>query len=333
VACATKRHCCAWNITLTDNNANATQAVAPAQTWLNKLSQRPWWADLLLLSAVWGSSFMFTKIAAQDIGAMPTAFGRVAVAALFLVPLLLWKRETASLAQHWKKAFLIGIFNSGIPFAAYAYALLTISTSTGAIVNASTALFGAVIAWLWLKDKPSLSRTIGLVLGFTGVCLLALQNARSAPTGDLTSQLVGMLVCLLAPLCYGLSASYTKLHFSGVPALVSATGSQLGAALFLAPFALWLWPDHAMQWGTIASLLVIGVVCTGMAYILFFRIIELAGASKALTVTYAVPVFAVFYGVTFLGETITMPMVLCAGVILVGISLSTGLLRLPGTKA
>ena len=198
VACATKRHCCAWNITLPDNNA-PTQAVAPAQTWLNKLSQRPWWADLLLLSAVWGSSFMFTKIAAQDIGAMPTAFGRVAVAALFLVPLLLWKRETASLAQHWKKAFLIGIFNSGIPFAAYAYALLTISTSTGAIANASTALFGAVIAWLWLKDKPSLSRTIGLVLGFTGVCLLALQNARSAPTGDLASQLLGMLwlVCQL----------------------------------------------------------------------------------------------------------------------------------------
>lgn len=315
---------------MTEDNAAAPST--PAATWLDTLNQRPWWVDLLLLSAVWGSSFMFTKIAAQDIGALPTAFSRVAVATLFLLPLLLWKRQTKAMGQHWKKAFLVGIFNSGIPFAAYAYALLTISTSTGAIVNASTALFGAAIAWLWLKDKPSLSRTVGLVLGFTGVSLLALQNAQSAPPGDLTGQLVGMLVCLLAPLCYGLSASYTKQYFSGVPALVSATGSQVGATLFLAPFAMYFWPDHGMNPGTIVSLLIIGVVCTGMAYILFFRIIELAGASKALTVTYAVPVFAVFYGVTFLGESLTIPMLLCAAVILVGISLSSGLLRLPGSK-
>jgi drug/metabolite transporter (DMT)-like permease len=318
---------------LTNDTTTASEAGTSANhaSWLQRLQRRPWWVDLLALSAVWGSSFMFTKIAAQDIGAFPTAFSRVAVATLFLLPLLLLKRQQQALATHWKKAMLVGVFNSGVPFAAYAYALLTISTSTGAIVNASTALFGAVIAWLWLKDKPSLSRTVGLVLGFTGVSLLALQNARSAPAGDLAAQLIGMLVCLLAPLCYGLSASYTKRYFSGVPALVSATGSQIGATLFLAPLAVLTWPDHPMHWGTVVSLLIIGIVCTGMAYILFFRIIELAGASKALTVTYAVPVFAVFYGVTFLGEVLTLPMVLCALVILVGISLSSGLVRLPGT--
>ena len=301
-------------------------------TWKEKFKQRPWWIDFILLSAIWGSSFMFTKIAAQDIGAISTAFCRVAIGALFLLPLLVLKRQTALLKQHWKKAFILGIFYAGIPFTAYSIALLTISTSTAAIVNATTALFGALIAWLWLKERPGLSRSIGLVLGFTGVSLLALQNAHAAPTDALAAQLIGMLVCLLAPLCYGLSASYTKLYFSNIPALVSSTGSQIGATLFLAPFAILFWPDHSMNLSTIGSLLALGIVCTGLAFIMFFRIIALAGPSKALTVTFAVPVFAAFYGVTFLNETITLVMMLCAVVILVGISLSTGLVRLPGKR-
>ena len=301
-------------------------------TWKEKFKQRPWWIDFILLSAIWGSSFMFTKIAAQDIGAISTAFCRVAIGALFLLPLLVLKRQTALLKQHWKKAFILGIFYAGIPFTAYSVALLTISTSTAAIVNATTALFGALIAWLWLKERPGLSRSIGLVLGFTGVSLLALQNAHAAPTDALAAQLIGMLVCLLAPLCYGLSASYTKLYFSNIPALVSSTGSQIGATLFLAPFAILFWPDHSMNLSTIGSLLALGIVCTGLAFVMFFRIIALAGPSKALTVTFAVPVFAAFYGVTFLNETITLVMMLCAVVILVGISLSTGLVRLPGKR-
>lgn len=301
-------------------------------TWQEKFNQRPWWVDFILLSAIWGSSFMFTKIAAQDIGAIPTAFCRVAVGALFLLPLLVLRHQTALLKQHWKKAFILGIFYAGIPFTAYSFALMTISTSTAAIVNATTALFGALIAWLWLKEKPGLSRSVGLVLGFTGVSLLALQNAHAAPAEALAAQLIGMLVCLLAPLCYGLSASYTKLYFSNIPALVSSTGSQIGATLFLAPFAMLFWPDHGMQLSTIGSLLALGIVCTGLAFIMFFRIIALAGPSKALTVTFAVPVFAAFYGLTFLNETITFTMMLCAVVILVGISLSTGLVRLPGKR-
>jgi drug/metabolite transporter (DMT)-like permease len=301
-------------------------------TWFEKFNQRPWWVDFILLSAIWGSSFMFTKIAAQDIGAIPMAFCRVAIGAMFLLPVLFLKRQSGVLIQHWKKALVVGIFNSGIPFAAYGFALLTISTSTSSIVNASTPLFGALIAWLWLKDKPSLIRSIGLVLGFTGVSLLAIQNAHAAPPGDVAGQLLGMLICLVAPLCYGLSASFTKLYFTNIPALVTSTGSQIGATFFLAPFAIYYWPDHDMQLSTIGSLLALGIVGTGMAFILFFRILALAGPSKALTVTYAVPVFAGFYGVTFLNEIITLPMLLCAAVILVGISLSNGLVRLPAKR-
>ena len=205
--------------------------------------------------------------------------------------------------------------------------MLTVPSSTGAIVNAATPLFGAVIAWVWLKEHLTMNQVIGLAIGFIGVSFLALQNASDAPIGEQQTYLIGMLVCIAAPIFYGISASYTRLYFSGVPPIVSATGSQLGATLFLAPFAWAYWPDHGLQPGTLGALLVLGIFCTGLAYILFFRVIALVGATKALSVTFAVPVFAAFYGVTFLSEAITLTMALCAVVILLGISLSTGVLK------
>ncbi|MDA8601162.1 DMT family transporter, partial [Burkholderiaceae bacterium] len=180
---------------------------------------------------------------------------------------------------------------------------------------------------VWLKDKLTLSQMVGLVIGFVGVTLLALQNASEAPAAELGSYIIGIAVCIAAPIFYGISASFTKRYCKDVPPTVSATGSQLGATLFLAPLAWLYWPEQGIQSGTIASLVILGVFCTGFAYILFFRMIAMVGATKALSVTFAVPVFAAFYGVTFLGEHITPYMVACAAVILAGISLSTGLLR------
>ncbi len=282
---------------------------------------------MLVLSTMWGSSFMFTKVITQDIGPMPAAFGRVAVAFACLLPLLALRGELPTLRAHWRRIMLLGILNSGIPFAAYSIAMLTVPSSTGAIINAATPLFGAVIAWVWLKDKLTVSQMVGLVIGFVGVTLLALQNASEAPAAELGSYIIGIAVCIAAPIFYGISASFTKRYCKDVPPTVSATGSQLGATLFLAPLAWLHWPEQGIQTGTIASLVILGVFCTGFAYILFFRMIAMVGATKALSVTFAVPVFAAFYGVTFLGEHITPYMVACAAVILAGISLSTGLLR------
>jgi drug/metabolite transporter (DMT)-like permease len=299
-----------------------------ARHWMAQFKARPWWVDMLFLSAMWGSSFMFTKVVAKDIGPMAAAFGRVFIAFSMLLPLLAWRGHLPVLKQHWRRVLILGVTNSGIPFAAYCIAMLTVPSSTGAIVNAATPLFGALIAWIWLKEHLTLNQMIGLAVGFVGVSFLALQNATEAPVAERQAYLVGILVCIAAPIFYGISASYTKLYFSGVPPIVSATGSQLGATLFLAPFAWAYWPDHGLQPGTLAALLILGVFCTGLAYILFFRVIALVGASKALSVTFAVPVFAAFYGVTFLDEAITLTMFVCALVILLGISLSTGVFKL-----
>jgi drug/metabolite transporter (DMT)-like permease len=294
---------------------------------------KKWAVDFALLAAIWGASFLFMRMGAVEFGAMPTAFVRVAIAAAFLLPLLLLRGLGPQLRQHWKPVFLIGVLNSGIPFACFSFALLSITTGMSAILNATVPLFGALIAWAWLKDRPGASRVLGLAIGFAGVAMLAWDKASFKPDASGVATGWAVLACLLATLCYGLAANATKRYLGGLPALVTATGSQLGATLGLALPALWLWPAQmpgAKAWLALAA---VGVLCTGIAYILYFRLIEQAGPARALAVTFVVPVFAVFYGVLFLGEPVTGWMLLCGAVIVCGTALSTGLLKLPSRKA
>ena len=129
-------------------------------------------------------------------------------------------------------------------------------------------------------------------------------------------------------MCYGVAASATKRYMAGLPSLVSATGSQMGASLVLTPLMLWYWPAQQVSLRTWLAVIVLGVLCTGLAYILYFRLIERAGPAKALSVTFAIPVFAVAYGVLLLGEALTPWMVGCGLVIIAGTTLSTGLVSL-----
>ncbi|WP_332775940.1 DMT family transporter [Polaromonas sp.] len=293
---------------------------------------KSWLSDFLLLAAIWGSSFLFMRLGAVEFGALPTAAVRVAIAALFLFPIVLLRGLLPELKKHWKKIFLIGVLNSGIPFACFSFALLSITTGLSAILNATVPMFGALIAWLWLKDRPNASRVLGLIVGFAGVAMLAWDKATFKPDASGVAPGWAVLACLLACLCYGISASYTKRYLTGMPPLVTAAGSQMGATLGLALPALWLWPARMPSPTAWLALLAVGVLCTGLAYILFFRLIENAGPQRALTVTFVVPVFAVLYGVVLLGEAVTSWMVVCALVIVCGTALSTGLLKLGRIK-
>ncbi len=292
------------------------------------LPTKPWLTEFVLLAAIWGASFMFMRVGAQEFGAIPTAGLRVGIAALFLLPMMLAKGLGPQLARHWKQTFLVGLVNSAIPFACFSYALLSISTGLSAILNATVPLFGAVVAWLWLKDRPNNSRMLGLAIGFIGVAMLAWSKASFKPDASGLATGWAVLAVLLACLCYGVAASYTKRYLSGLPALVTATGSQLGASLGLALPTLWLWPTQAPSTLAWLALLAVGVFCTGVAYILYFRLIENVGPARALAVTFAIPVFAVLYGTVLLGETITAWMVLCAIIIVCGTALSANVLRL-----
>jgi drug/metabolite transporter (DMT)-like permease len=287
-----------------------------------------WIVDFGLLAAIWGSSFMFMRIGARELGAFPTAGLRVGIAALFLLPILIFKGQGAALRKHWKVTFALGIVNSGIPFVCFTYALLYISTGLSSILNATVPLFGAVVAWLWLKDRPNGSRIMGLLIGFLGVALLAWNKSSFTPNAHGVATGWAVLACLIACLCYGLAASATKRYLTGVSSLVSSTGSQVGAALLLAPLTVWFWPDHSVSASAWLAVVVLGVLCTGIAYIIYFRLIERAGPARALSVTFAIPAFAVLYGVVLLDEVVTPWMLGCGVVIVLGTTLSTGLVSL-----
>jgi drug/metabolite transporter (DMT)-like permease len=286
--------------------------------------------EFIVLAAIWGASFLFMRIGAVEFGPMLTAFLRVLLAALFLLPLLAWRKQLAALRQHAKPALVVGLINSGIPFALFSYAVLHISTGLTSILNATVPLWGALVAWVWLGDRPNTSRLLGLAIGFAGVAMLSWEKASFKPGGSG----LAVLACLLATLCYGIAASYTRKFLSSTPPLATATGSQIGAALGLALPALLWWPAtsnaHAapslQAWLAIIALAVLG---TGVAYVLYFRLIERAGAARTLTVTFLIPVFAVSYGIIFLGEKLTGWMLGCGAVIVLGTALASGVLKLP----
>lgn len=290
--------------------------------------QKPWFLEFILLAAIWGASFLFTRLGAAEFGALPATGMRVSIAAAFLLPMLLARGQWHTLARHWKKVFFLGMLNSGIPFACYAFALMSITTGLSSLINATVPLFGALVAWFWLKDRPHGLKILGLLIGFVGVAMLAWGKATFKPNASGLSSGWAVVACLVACLCYGLAASYTRRYLGGVSSLVVATGSQLGATLGLALPTWWFWPTTPPSATAWLALGVVGIVCTGIAYVLYFRLIEKSGASTALTVTFLIPVFAILYGALFLSEAVTPWMLLCGAIILCGTALSVDLLKL-----
>jgi len=241
---------------------------------------------------------------------------------------MLWQGHWALFKSNWKLILAFGVFNSALPFALFAYAVMHISTGLSAILNASVPLFAAVVAWIWLGDRLNAWRIAGLFIGFLGVTLLAGDqtsfHSEANPDASAWGQYTAIAACLLATLCYAISGSFTKKYMPNLPPLVSATGSQLGASLALALPALWFMPEALPSTQAWVSLIILGVVCTGIAYILYFRLVNRAGPAKALTVTFLIPVFALIYGVAFLNETVTLSMVFLGMVVVLGTAMSSG---------
>lgn len=284
--------------------------------------------DFVVLGAIWGSSFLFMRFAVVEFGPLPTAAMRVGIGAAFLVPLMLWKGHARAFRENWLAVCLVGIVNSAIPFALFSFALLAITTGLSAILNATVPLFGALVAWAWLKDRPTGSRVLGLGIGFLGVALLAWDGASFKPNASGIAPAWAVLACLGATVCYAVAASATRRFLKGLPPLVTATGSQVGSAAALLLPALWAWPAELPGSRAWLAVAVLGLLCTGIAYVLYFRLIEQAGPARTLAVTFLVPVFAIVYGLLFLGEKVTPWMLACGAIVVCGTALSTGLLKL-----
>ena len=279
--------------------------------------------ELVSLAMLWGGSFLFMRMGAAEFGPVALSALRLIGASLLLMPLLLWHGQWPALRRHWRPILLVGVTNSALPFVCFAYAAVSLNAGLMAIFNAATPLFAAVIAWWWLKDRLTPLRVVGLVIGFIGVAGLGWEKASFKPGGSGWA----VLACVLASLLYGFSANYTKRRLTGLPPLAVAAGSQLGASLFLLLPALWLWPTRAPSGQAWLMAALLAFACTGLAYVMFFRLIANVGPSNAVTVTFLVPLFAVLWGKVFLGEVLTPAMGIGCLVILLGTGLTTGVLR------
>jgi len=279
--------------------------------------------DFILLAALWGASFLFMRIAAPAFGPLAIADVRTAIAALVLLLLLVWRGGVAELAPNALRFLLLGAFNSAIPFTLFAYAALSISAGLASILNATVPLFAALVAWIWLRDRLSSLQWAGLAIGFGGVLWLSADQASFKPGGEGWAIAAG----LIASVSYGISGNLAKRHFAHIRPLAVATGSQIAAAVLLLPLTLFYLPPAmpgALDW---LALIALGVLCTGIAYALYFRLIARIGPTKTMAVTFLIPAFAIVWGVIFLDESVTLVMLGGCAVILLGTALSTQIIR------
>jgi drug/metabolite transporter (DMT)-like permease len=277
---------------------------------------------LLALAALWGSSFLFIKVAVDELGPVALACGRVLLAAAALVVLT---RARVRLGPKW---FVLGAVNASLPFVLIGFAEVRVGASLAAILNASTPLFSAIVA----GDPLTRRRVAGLLLGIAGVALVV----GLAPV-DLSGRfLVGAAASLGAALCYAVGTSYVRRSFGGLPPATLALGQQLGAGAVLLPFVALVPPD-APDAGDLAALAALAVPCTAIAYLLYFRLVAQVGPTSTLTVTMLVPVFGVLWAAIFLGEhvgagTIAGGLIVLASVRLVTTARGTAPGTAPGPR-
>ena len=262
---------------------------------------------LIALSAIWGASFLFMRIIAPVLGALPTAFFRVLFSSLGLIVILLAWRVRWDFKGKLRATMLLGMINSGIPFAMYSVAARVLPAGYSAILNATTPLMGVLIGALFFSDRLTTTKLIGVILGLAGVAVLT----QTGPAAMTPAMLLGAGACLIATACYGLAGFLTRRWITdqgGLDSKLVAMGSQLGAAALLLPFfALTLGSATPANWGSPgvwAAMAGLGFICTAFAYILYFRLIADIGPVKSLTVTFLIPPFGVLWGAIFLGEQI-----------------------------
>ena len=290
-------------------------------------------AELLLLAALWGASFLFMRLGAAEFGPVALSALRVGGATLVLLPLLAWYGQSAALRSHWRAIAVVGVVNSALPFVLFGVAALAINAGLSSIFNATAPLWGALIAWAWLGDRMARMRVAGLAIGFAGVLWLAWDKASFKPGEHGVSAAVAIVACLAATLCYGFAANYAKRQLANVPPLAVATGSQLAATLALVLPAWVLWPAATPSVTAWSSVVGLALLCTALAYLLYFRLIAKLGAARAISVTFLLPLFGVLWGALFLGEAVTPAMGIGCAVILLGTAMTTGVLRRPVRQA
>jgi len=271
-------------------------------------------AMLLILAAIWGASFLFMRIAGPVFGPLPLVLTRVAVATLALVPILVIRCGWGDVWRCRWPLFVVGAFNSALPFCLIAYAALSLTAGFGALLNAVTPLMVALVGWLIFGRRPERRHWIGFAMAFVGVVVLSWGRMSFKPGGSGWA----IVAALGATVSYGMGTNYSRRHLMGLPPVSASAGSLAGATLGMLPFGGWHWPGSTPTSGEWAAALGLGLLCTGVAYILFFRLIASVGPNQAASVTFLVPLFAMLWGALFLGEKVTSRMLFASVIILAG---------------
>lgn len=271
--------------------------------------------ELIVLGAIWGGSFLFMRIAVPEFGAAPLVEVRLALGAVILSPFL-WRERARFTRARWIRLAGIAAINSAIPFLLFAWAAHRAPAGIGAITNSMAVCFAALFGYLLYREPIGWRRALGLAFGFLGVVVLA--SGHTSGGGVWLATTAGTIAACL----YGLGANLIRRHGAGIPSGALAAATLLCSALLLAPMSVLTWPSHTVSAVAWLSALLLGGLCTGAAFVMYYRLIARIGAMRAAAVTYLVPLFGVLWAWLVLGEAPTATMGVAAALILGGVALS-----------
>jgi drug/metabolite transporter (DMT)-like permease len=288
--------------------ATAGDLPSASTAWLTSI-------EFLLLAAIWGASFLFMRVAAGHFGAFALVEVRLSLGALVLLPLL-WRARTQFTLGLWFKLAGIAAINSASPFLLFAWAAQHAPAGVGAIANATAVMFAALTALVFFGEPISRKRTFGLLLGFLGVVVLA--SGKMGGIRVWPAALAGTGAAFL----YGCGANLIRRQLVGLPAGAVAAATLTCAAALVLPLAVLTWPSTAIPPTSWLSAVLLGVLCTGIAFVIYYRLIHRIGAPQAATVTYLVPLFGVLWAWLMLDEPLTPTMAVAGVLILGGVALN-----------
>ncbi|MEM8788407.1 MAG: DMT family transporter [Pseudomonadota bacterium] len=285
------------------------------------------WALLLLLSLLWGGSFFFVEVAIGALPPLTVAGARVGLAAAILLAVLrLTGRALPRRPGLWAAFLVMGLMNNVVPFSLIAWGQVQIASALAAVLNATTPLFGVLVAHLaTANDRLTRRRAAGTAIGFAGAAVML---GGELTLSDLGGNGAAQLACLGASLSYACAGVFARRFAAAeVPPMVTATGQVCASTLLLCPAIVLIdrpWALPVPGWEVWASLVGVAALSTAMAYILYFRILALAGASNLLLVTFLIPISAIALGVGFLDERLSTPQLFGMALIFAGLAVIDG---------
>ena len=274
---------------------------------------------LVLLGAIWGASFLFIRITAPVFGPLFLMAIRVILAGLILAGVAVLIHKSPTLRGQWREFLILGALNAGIPFTLIAFAQLELTVAMASILNSTTPLFTTLVAAIWIGEALTRNKILGVILGIIGVTVLV----GGSPFELTPTFLISALASLGAALAYGLGTVYAKRAFQDVPILTMSIGQLLGAGILLLPISMTALPHTAPTVDVLLSLVLLIVVSTSFAYLLYFYLLEHVGPTKTSTVTFLVPVFGTIWGTIFLQEPLSAGLFAGLAIILLSVTLVT----------